>query len=264
MDKILQINTIGAVRVLTMNRPERLNALDTPLLQALNDAFAAVAEEDHIRAVLLAAAGRGFCAGADLLQLAGDDEVPDLGPILEALYNPLVRRMRDLAKPVVCAVNGVAAGAGMSLALAGDLVIAARCASFSQGFARIGLLPDAGSTFLLPRIIGDARARGMAMLGETISATQAQAWGLIWQMVEDDGFAAEALTLATNLAAMPAGAMAAIKQALNASWEQGLAAQLGMEREFQQKLGQTADFAEGLRAFRERRPPVFNAGGRRN
>jgi 2-(1,2-epoxy-1,2-dihydrophenyl)acetyl-CoA isomerase len=253
-DQVLLSETIGAVRLLTMNRPERLNALDDALLAALNAAFAEVAGDAAVRAVLLTGAGRGFCAGADLTQNLGGG----LGPVVETYYNPLVRKIRALGKPVVVAVNGVAAGAGMNLALAGDVVVAGRGANFTQAFVRIGLLPDAGGTYFLPRLAGDGRARALAMLGETISAEQAQAYGLVWQVFDDEVLMTEALTIATNLAAKPAGSLAAIKQALNASAGNTLDAQLDLERDLQDRLGGTADFAEGVRAFVEKRPAKFN------
>jgi 2-(1,2-epoxy-1,2-dihydrophenyl)acetyl-CoA isomerase len=249
-------DTVGAVRVLTLNRPERLNALNSALMAALNAAFAAAAADEAVRAVLLTGAGRGFCAGADLIQELGG-EMPDLGALIDELYNPLVQKMRGLGKPIVCAVNGVAAGAGMNLALAGDVIIAAKSANFNQAFVRIGLLPDAGGTYFLPRLVGEARARAMAMLGETISAAQAEAFGMVWKVFDDEVFATEALTMATNLAAKPALALALMKQAFNASAGNGLAAQLELERDSQRKLGYSPDFAEGVKAFVEKRPAVF-------
>jgi 2-(1,2-epoxy-1,2-dihydrophenyl)acetyl-CoA isomerase len=253
----LLTDTVGAVRLITLNRPERLNALNPGLMAALNEAFDAVAAEDAIRAVLLTGAGRGFCAGADLTQNLGLDQARDLGASIDTFYNPLVRRMRGMGKPIVCAVNGVAAGAGMNLALAGDIIIAARSANFTQAFIRIGLMPDAGGTYFLPRLVGEARARAMAMLGETISAEQAASFGLVWKLFDDEVFATEALTIATNLAAQPRHSLAAMKQAFNASAANDLDAQLDLERDLQRGLGQTADFAEGVRAFAEKRPAVF-------
>jgi 2-(1,2-epoxy-1,2-dihydrophenyl)acetyl-CoA isomerase len=249
-------DTVGAVRVLTLNRPERLNALNSALMAALNAAFAAAAADEAVRAVLLTGAGRGFCAGADLIQELGG-EMPDLGALIDELYNPLVQKMRGLGKPVVCAVNGVAAGAGMNLALAGDVIIAAKSANFTQAFVRIGQLPEAGGTYFLPRLVGEARARAMAMLGETISAAQAEAFGMVWKVFDDEVFATEALTMATNLAAKPALALALMKQAFNASAGNGLQAQLELERDSQRKLGYSPDFAEGVKAFVEKRPAVF-------
>jgi 2-(1,2-epoxy-1,2-dihydrophenyl)acetyl-CoA isomerase len=258
MPQNLLVDTVGAVRVITLNRPERLNALDSSVINELIAAFDAAAQEDEVRAVLLTGAGRGFCAGADLLQIVGPGQNFDLGDEIERTYNPLVRRMRALPKPIVCAVNGVAAGAGMNLALAGDVIIAARSANFTQAFVRIGLLPDAGGTFFLPRLVGEGRARAMAMLGETLTAAQAEAMGLVWKLFDDEVFLTEALTLATNLAAKPARALAAMKLALNASAANGLDAQLDLERDLQRDLGGSADFAEGVRAFIEKRPAVFS------
>jgi 2-(1,2-epoxy-1,2-dihydrophenyl)acetyl-CoA isomerase len=252
----LLCDTVGAVRVLTLNRPARLNALSPELMGALNAAFDALAADDTVRAVLLTGAGRGFCAGADLAQgMAG--EPADLGALIDEFYNPLVLKMRHLPKPIVCAVNGVAAGAGMNLALAGDVTIAARSANFTQAFVRIGLLPDAGGTYFLPRLIGEGRARAMAMLGETMSAAEAHTLGLVWKLFDDEVFSTEALTIATNLAAKPAQALAAMKHAFNAAAGNSLAAQLELERDLQRKLGYSEDFAEGVKAFLEKRPAVF-------
>lgn len=261
MTDILLAQTLGAVRLLTLNRPERLNALNPELLTALNEAFDAASADVSVRAVLLTGAGRAFCAGADLMQDLGPNGDRDLGRSIEAYYNPLVRKMRALNKPIVSAVNGVAAGAGMNLALAGDIIIAARSASFTQAFIRIGLMPDAGGTYFLPRLIGDARARAMAMLGETMTAAQAEAAGLVWKLFDDEVFPTEALTVATNLAAKPAQALAAMKQAFNASAHNGLDAQLELECDLQRDLGNTHDFEEGVRAFLEKRPGVFSRLG---
>ena len=187
--------------------------------------------------------------------------MPDLGSIIEAYYNPLVKRMRNLPKPIVCAVNGVAAGAGMNLALAADIVVASREASFSQAFVKIGLCPDGGGTYFLPRLAGDARTRALAMLGESISAEMAERYGLIWKCFDGDSLMTEARTIAYNLAAKPAGAIAAMKVAFNASWNNGLDQQLSLEADLQRRLGRTADFAEGVQAFKEKRLPVFGERG---
>jgi 2-(1,2-epoxy-1,2-dihydrophenyl)acetyl-CoA isomerase len=259
MSEVLRQETDGAVRILTLNRPERLNAITPELMDALNAAFEDIAAAPEIRAVLLTGEGRGFCAGADLTQNLGGAK-RDLGASIDAQYNPLVRKMRALHKPIVTAVNGVAAGAGMNLALAGDVIIAAHSANFTQAFIRIGLLPDAGGTYFLPRLVGDARARAMAMLGETISAAEALAMGLVWRLYDDASFAAEARGVAAALAAKPAGALAAIKRAYNASAGNALDAQLDLERDLQRELGQSADFEAGVRAFVEKRPAVFNKG----
>lgn len=256
MAEELIVQSQGAVRVLTLNRPDKLNALTEGVHEALAAAFADIEADASVRAVLLTGAGRGFCAGADLNQNLGGG-TRDLGASIDRHYNPMVRRMRALAKPIVAAVNGVAAGAGANLALAADIVLASESASFTQAFIRIGLMPDAGGTFFLPRAAGDARARGLAMLGETISARQAADWGLIWRCLPDEGFLDAALALATDLAARPTQSLAAMKRAFNAAGTNGLDAQLDLERDLQRQLGRTPDFAEGVRAFVEKRKPVF-------
>jgi len=255
MDRQLLTASEGAVRILTLNRPERLNALSFEMMAALNLAFEEIERDDEIRAVLLSGAGRGFSAGADLA--AHGSGLVDLGDMIDAYYNPLVKRMRALPKPIVCAVNGVAAGAGMNLALAADIVVAAKDASFAQAFVRIGLCPDAGGTYFLPRLAGEGRARALAMLGETITAEAAEAYGLIWKTFETDMLMTEALTIATNIAAKPAEAIAAMKEAFNASSGNTLDRQLDLERDVQRRLGRTPDFIEGVTAFQQKRPPVF-------
>lgn len=246
----------GAVVTLTLNRPARLNALDSAMHEALASALAAIEADESARAVLLTGAGRGFCAGADLAEHRGRP-ARDLGAAIDLHYNPLVRRMRALPKPIVAAVNGIAAGAGMNLALAADIVVACEAASFTQAFIRIGLMPDAGGTHFLPRAVGDARARGLAMLGDTITAREAADWGLIWRCLPDEGFPDAALALATALAAKPTRALAAMKRAFAASSANALDAQLDLERDLQRELGRTADFGEGVAAFLEKRPAVF-------
>lgn len=256
MAEELIVEHAGAVCVLTLNRPEKLNALTPALHEALAEAFAVIESDEHVRAVLLTGAGRGFCAGADLTQNMGGGQ-RDVGASIDKHYNPLVRRMRALKLPVIAAVNGVAAGAGANLALAADIVIACESANFTQAFIRIGLMPDAGGTFFLPRALGDARARGLAMTGETITAQQAADWGLIWRCLPDGGFAGAALAFATDLAARPTQALAAMKQAFNAAGTNTLDAQLDLERDLQRGLGYSPDFAEGVRAFIEKRKPAF-------
>jgi 2-(1,2-epoxy-1,2-dihydrophenyl)acetyl-CoA isomerase len=252
----LLVTTEGAVRILTLNRPEKLNALNPALHEALAEAFAALETDDAVRAVLLTGAGRGFCSGADLMQGLGGPR-HETGNAIDKYYNPLVRRMRTLPKPIVAAVNGVAAGAGANLALAADIVIACESAKFTQAFIRIGLMPDAGGTFFLPQLVGDARARGLAMLGETFTAAEAASMGLIWRCLPDADFANAALAMATSLAAKPTQAIAAMKHAFNAAATNSLDTQLDLERDLQQKLGRTPDFAEGVRAFAEKRPAQF-------
>jgi 2-(1,2-epoxy-1,2-dihydrophenyl)acetyl-CoA isomerase len=252
------------IAFLTLNRPQRLNALNRAMIADLTAAAAAVAADGHIRAVVLSGAGRAFCSGADL---AGSDLWTDaarspgenVGSSLREAFNPMVSAWYHLPQPVVVAVNGVAAGAGMSLALLGDLVIAARSATFLQLFApKLGLIPDLGSTFFLPRLIGTARAKGLALLGDPLSAAAALEWGLIWACVEDASLAAEAESLARRLAAGPGRAFRCIKSVFNAQLPDTLEQQLELEAVAQAQLADTADFAEGLRAFREKRPPVFS------
>jgi 2-(1,2-epoxy-1,2-dihydrophenyl)acetyl-CoA isomerase len=252
----------GGVATLALNRPEKLNSLNEAMHRELRAALEACARDEGVRAILLTGAGRAFCAGQDLgdRAMGGDGAAagaPDLGDTLERLYNPLVRLIRGTEKPVVCAVNGVAAGAGANLALACDIVLAARSASFIQAFAGIGLVPDSGGTFFLPRLVGDARARGLALLGERLAAEQAAEWGLIWRCVEDDELPEEAGALAERLASGPTRGLGLTKRALNASSANGLDAQLDLERDLQREAGRTEDYAEGVRAFLEKRPAGF-------
>jgi 2-(1,2-epoxy-1,2-dihydrophenyl)acetyl-CoA isomerase len=244
----------GVARI-TLNRPDKLNTFTPEMHRELRDALDR-SEAAGARAVLLTGAGRGFCAGQDLGQRRGN-ELPDLGETIDTLYNPLIRRLRALPVPVVGAINGVAAGAGMSIALACDIALAARSASFLQAFAKIGLVPDSGSTWFLPRLAGDARARALAMLAEKITAEQAAAWGLIWKAVDDDKLMSEAGALARHLATQPTKALARIKQALNAAAVNPLDAQLDLERDLQRELGRSEDYREGVAAFFEKRPPRF-------
>ncbi|MGI9434645.1 MAG: 2-(1,2-epoxy-1,2-dihydrophenyl)acetyl-CoA isomerase PaaG [Geminicoccaceae bacterium] len=247
--------TDGAA-VLTLNRPDKLNAVNESMHAELTQIFDRIELDRAIRAVVITGAGRGFCAGQDL----GDRNVAediDLGLSLDRLYNPLIRRIRKLERPVICAVNGVAAGAGANLALACDIVLAARSASFIQSFAKLGLVPDAGGSFILPRLVGRARAMGMALLGEKIDGEQAAAWGLIWQVVDDDRLLQEAEALAIHLAKQPTRGLGLIKRAMNASAANDLDQQLDLERDLQREAGGTEDYLEGVRAFLERRPAVF-------
>lgn len=253
MDELLVVRRNG-VHVLTLNRPDRLNAFTFALQAALMSALAAAEDDPDCRAVLLHGAGRGFCAGQDLTMV---EPGVDLGDTLERSFNPLVRRLRSLPLPVVCAVHGVAAGAGANLALACDIVLAGESARFIQSFVKIGLVPDAGGTWTLPRLAGDARARGMAMLGEPVTAAQAAAWGLIWRTLPDDDLLPEAERLAAHLATQPTQAIALMKQALNASAGNGWDAQLDLERDLQRQAGGTPDFREGVAAFLEKRSAVF-------
>jgi 2-(1,2-epoxy-1,2-dihydrophenyl)acetyl-CoA isomerase len=249
------VESFPGYRRITLNRPERLNALTVEMAAALNAALDEAEADKTCRALLLTGAGRGFCAGQDLIAIV-DVSPADLGNLLEH-YHPLILRLRALPIPVVCAVNGVAAGAGANLALACDIVLAARSASFVQAFARIGLIPDCGGTWFLPRLVGSARARALAMLAEPLPAETAAEWGLIWRMVEDEALADEAQALAARLAWQASKALALTKRALDASGSNALDHQLDLEGELQLEAGASPDHAEGLRAFLEKRPPVF-------
>ena len=245
---------------LTLNRPGRLNAFNEELHHALANALDEAAD-DGCRAVLLTGTGRGFCTGQDLNDRVNAEGPLDLGATVEAFYNPLIRRLRALKKPVVCAVNGVAAGAGANIALACDIVLAARSARFIQAFAKIGLVPDSGGSFFLPRLIGDARARALLLLAEPLTAEQAADWGLIWKAVDDAALLDEARALTAHLATQPTQGLALTKAALNASAANTLDAQLDLERDYQRAAGRTPDYREGLSAFMEKRKPQFS--GRR-
>jgi 2-(1,2-epoxy-1,2-dihydrophenyl)acetyl-CoA isomerase len=245
-------------RVITLNRPHRLNAFTEPMHRALKRAVAEAESDDECRALLLTGAGRAFCAGQDLNErVAADGKTMVLGNALETYYNPLVRMLRELPFPVVAAVNGTAAGAGANIALACDIVLAARSANFVQAFARIGLVPDSGGTWLLPRLVGQARARGLALLGEQLSAEKAETWGLIWRAVDDDALMAEAEKLCAHFASAPTVGLGLIKRALDAAENNDLTTQLDLERDLQREAGSSPDYQEGLRAFFEKRKPVF-------
>ena len=249
----------GGVTRLTLNRPDKLNAFTLAMHAELRAALEAASTDAQCRVVVLTGAGRAFCAGQDLAETRpqGAAGVPDAGSRLEQAYNPLVRLIASLEKPVICAVNGVAAGAGANVALACDLVYAARSASFLQAFARIGLIPDAGGTWVLPRLVGAARARGLALLAEPLSAEQAEAWGLIWKAVDDDKLEAEVSAVAGRLAVAPTYGLGLAKRALAASSTNTLAQQLDLERDLQRLAGASPDAAEGIAAFLERRAPNF-------
>jgi 2-(1,2-epoxy-1,2-dihydrophenyl)acetyl-CoA isomerase len=248
-------------RILTLNRPDRLNAFDEAMHERLTAALEE-AEAEGCRALLLTGAGRGFCAGQDLTNRVFEaGVVPDLTKTIERFYNPLVRKLRALPMPIVCAVNGVAAGAGANVALACDVVLAARSAKFIQAFAKIGLVPDSGGTWFLPRLVGAARARGLAMLAEPLPAEKAEEWGLIWKAVDDERLMDEARKLTAHLAAQPTVGLALTKRALDTAETNGLDAQLDLERDLQGEAGRTPDYAEGVQAFLSKRAPAFT--GRR-
>jgi len=242
-------------RVITLNRPSRLNALTVETAADLRAALNEAETDETCRAILLTGAGRGFCAGQDLTAIV-DKPAAEIGHLLDH-YNPLIRQMRALPLPIVCAVNGVAAGAGANLALACDIVLAAQSATFVQAFARIGLIPDCGGTWFLPRLVGAARARALAMLADPVSAQQAADWGLIWQTFPDDRLMPEAHALAARLATQATLALALTKQALNAAEAGELDAQLDLERNLQAEAAATPDHAEGLQAFLAKRPARF-------
>jgi 2-(1,2-epoxy-1,2-dihydrophenyl)acetyl-CoA isomerase len=246
------------VMTVTMNRPEVLNSCNAAMVRELRDAFIGAATDPSVRAVVLTGAGRAFCAGQDLGEAVPGDgsPAPDLGAIVVA-YNGLVTAIRRLEKPVVAAVNGAAAGAGANIALACDLVIAAENASFIQAFVRIGLIPDNGGTFVLPRLVGLARATAMMMLGERVTAQQAKDWGMIHDVVLPSALAEVAGELARRLATQPTRALGLIKRAVNASLANDLDAQLALEATLQAEAGRTSDYQEGVRAFQEKRTPVF-------
>lgn len=243
---------------LTLNRPDKLNSFNTVMHAEVRDALGRVAGEGG-RVLILTGAGRGFCAGQDLgdRAVAPGGQGVDLGDSIENYYKPLVLALRNLPMPVIAAVNGVAAGAGANIALACDLVIATRSSNFIQSFSKLGLVPDSGGTWLLPRLVGNARALGLALLGEKLSAEQAAQWGLIWRCVDDAEFKDAIEALAAQLAAAPTHGLARIKQAIYESWGHSLENQLDQERDFQRELGRTADYREGVAAFAEKRAPKF-------
>jgi 2-(1,2-epoxy-1,2-dihydrophenyl)acetyl-CoA isomerase len=254
MSPVLVSFDSGVLQV-TLNRPDKLNALNPEMHKLLRQALERAAEEREVRALLLGGAGRGFCAGQDLSER---DVSPGAAPIdlsvsLGSYYNPLVRRLRQLPTPVVCAVNGVAAGAGANIALACDVVLAARSASFVQSFARLGLVPDSGGTWFLPRLVGPARAMGLALLAEPLPAEDAERWGLIWKVVDDAQLMSEATALARKLAAGPTKGYGLIKRALQASQGNSLDAQLDLERDLQREAGFSEEYRKGVAAFLEKK-----------
>jgi len=251
----LLVESCPGYRRITLNRPERLNALNVEMAAALDAVLDEAAADKTCRAILLTGAGRGFCAGQDLTEIVGASPA-DLERLLEH-YHPLILKIRALSIPVVCAVNGVAAGAGANLALACDIVLAARSATFVQAFTRIGLVPDCGGTWFLPRLVGTARARALAFLAEPLPAETAAEWGLVWRMTEDERLLPEAEALAARLASQASNALALTKRALDATGENTLAQQLDLEGELQRQAGAHPDHAEGVRAFLEKRPAAF-------
>jgi 2-(1,2-epoxy-1,2-dihydrophenyl)acetyl-CoA isomerase len=258
MSSIL-VSLDAGVLSITLNRPDKLNAFNPEMHGLLRKALERALDEPEIRAVLLTGAGRGFCAGQDLSER---DVKPGAAPVdlsvsIGSYYNPLVRRLRGLPKPIVCAVNGVAAGAGANIALACDIVIAARSATFVQAFSKIGLLPDSGGTYLLPRLAGTARAMGLALLAEKLPAEDAERWGLIWKSVDDARLMEEASGLARRLAAGPTKGYGLIKRAIYESAGNSLESQLDLERDLQREAGFSEDYREGVSAFLQKREPSY-------
>lgn len=254
---LLDINQ--GVALLTLNRPDRLNSFNAQMHDEMATAIRQIKKDNSVRALVITGAGRGFCAGQDLSDrnVAPGSEVPDLGESIEQRYNPLLRSLRELPMPVICAVNGVAAGAGANIALACDIVLAGQSASFIQAFCKIGLIPDSGGTWSLPHLVGMARAKGLALLGDKLSAEQAEQWGLIWRCVADEQLLPAAMAMAEHLATQPTRGLALIKQALHASTTQSFDAQLDLERDLQRLAGRTEDYREGVSAFMDKRTPQF-------
>jgi len=254
----------GIARI-SLHRPDKLNAFIPAMHEELAHALQCVQDAAEktgaarARVLVLTGSGRAFCAGQDLSLRVVEPGMPppDLGASLQTYYIPLVKRLRSLPVPVIVGVNGVAAGAGANLALAGDMVIAKASASFIQPFCRLGLLPDTGGTYILPRLLGSARAMGLTLLGDKLGAEQAAQWGLIWECVADEVFDARLDELAQHFACAPTQGLAAIKQALNVSLDNSLAQQLELEKNLMRELGHSADYREGVQAFMEKRPPVF-------
>jgi 2-(1,2-epoxy-1,2-dihydrophenyl)acetyl-CoA isomerase len=255
----VRLDVADGVATLTLNRPERLNSFTTAMHGEVRVAIDEAAGNAAVRCLVLTGAGRGFCAGQDLgdrAEAPGEQPV-DLGASLDNYYKPLLMRLRGLDMPTICAVNGVAAGAGANIPFACDLVFAARSASFIQSFSKIGLVPDCGGTWWLPRLVGPARAMGLAMLGDKLPAAQAEEWGLIWRSVDDGELMSTVHAVARQLAAGPTRGYVRTRQAMDEAMQLPLSAALDVERDFQRELGASADFREGVAAFIEKRAPRF-------
>ncbi|EOY8496739.1 TPA: 2-(1,2-epoxy-1,2-dihydrophenyl)acetyl-CoA isomerase [Providencia stuartii] len=249
----------NGVLTITLNRPDRLNSFNDEMHHQLSDALKIAERDDTVRCLVITGAGRGFCAGQDLndRNVSVSEQAPDLGYSVETFYNPLIRRLTSLPKPIICAVNGVAAGAGAAIALAGDIVIAAKSASFIQSFCRLGLVPDSGGSWFLPQLAGHARAMGMALLGDKISAEQALQWGMIWQVTENDELTTTVNQLAQHFATQPTYGLGLIKKAIYRAATNTLDEQLDLERDLQRLGGRSEDYREGVDAFLNKREPKF-------
>ena len=259
MYQTIVLEKTNGVAKLTLNRPDRLNSFNVQMHEELQSALDDIATDGSSRCVVLTGAGRGFCAGQDLgdRAVSADQAAPDLGMSVEKFYNPLIRRLTNLKMPVICALNGVAAGAGASIVMACDIVVAASSASFILSFAKVGLVPDSGSSWHFARAIGLPRAKAMAMLGNKVSATQAEQWGLIYQVVDDDKLTETTDELSTHLAKQPTEALANIKELVHTAFDYSLNEQLERERKAMQHLGRSDDYREGVASFMEKREPNF-------
>lgn len=255
----VRLDMAEGVATLTLNRPDRLNSFTVAMHEEVRAALDAVAADSSARCLLLTGAGRGFCAGQDLSDraVAPGSEALDLGASIENYYKPLLLRLRRLRMPTICAVNGVAAGAGANIPFACDLVLAAKSASFIQSFSKLGLVPDCGGTWWLPRLVGPSRAMGLALLGDKLSATHAEAWGLIWRCVEDEQLMSTAGAIARQLAAGPTRGYVRTREAMEAALGLTFEAALDLERDYQRELGRSSDYREGVTAFMEKRAPRF-------
>jgi 2-(1,2-epoxy-1,2-dihydrophenyl)acetyl-CoA isomerase len=253
---LIRFEVEGSIAKITLNRPDVLNSFNRQMALEVQNALDDAKDSTHVRAILITAEGRAFCAGQDLAEAIAPDG-PAMKTIVDEHYNPIIKRIREIEKPVICAVNGVAAGAGANIALACDIVLAAQSASFIQAFSKIGLIPDSGGTFILPRLVGLQRATAMMMLGEKIKAEQALNYGMIYKVCEDAKLQEEALAVTVTLAAMPTRGLGLTKKALNMSLSSSLDEQLSLEGELQAEAGRTYDYREGVNAFLEKRPPAF-------
>ncbi len=246
----------NSVAYIILNRPEKFNAFNREMAMLLQNTLDDCATNNNIRSVYITGAGKAFCAGQDISELVGENKI-ELKQILAEHYNPIVKQIRNLPKPVVCAVNGVAAGAGANIALCCDVVVAAETASFIQAFSKIGLVPDSGGTYTLPRLIGWQKASALMMTGDKVSATDAEKTGMIYKVFADDIFETESKKVAETLSQMPTQGLALTKQALNQSFTNNWEQQLTLEDELQQKAATTRDYAEGINSFLEKRAPIF-------